>query len=243
MAFAMLKRIIVLAFAVVCSRPAIAQEGTSLEHRQWEATGFAGGDFATNFHLPTPVSGSAQESSRTVGMRHSSGYEIGARIIDNFKPYWSGDLEYSFGHEDLRFTNLSPAIPSLSLTQYIHRLSYNLAYLPLPPLKRFRPYGDVGVGTALYFLPGESKETASGQGLNLRDSWVFVVNCGGGFRYLLKDQFAFALDLKDQLSNVPSYGLPDSTRVINGQYQPGIFTHGVAQSWRLNFGLTFQWDQ
>jgi hypothetical protein len=239
----MLKRMIILSFVFAWARPAIAQEGASLEHRQWEASGFAGGSFATSFRLPTPVSGSDQEFSRAVGMHLASGYLIGARITDNFKESWSGDLEYSFGHENLSFTNLSPVIQSLSLTQYTHRLSYNVSYLPLPPPKRFRPYGDVGVGTALYFLPGQSKEIALGQGLNLRDTWVFLVNWGGGFRYLLQDQFAFTLDLKDRLSNVPSYGLPDSARVVNGQYQPGMHTHGIAQSWQINFGLTFQWDE
>jgi hypothetical protein len=230
-------------FLIAWSKSAFAQDGSSLEHREWEATGFAGGTFTTNFHFPTPVVGSDQEFSRTVGMRHASGYQIGARINDNFNEYWSGGLEYSFAHEDLRFTNLSPAIQSLSLTQYVHYLSYNVSYLPLPLARRFRPYGDVGVGTGLYLLPGESKETALAQGLNLKDSWVFLVNCGGGFRYLIKDQFAFTLDLKDRLSNAPRYGLPGSGRVVNGQYQPGMLTHGVFQGWQLNLGLTFQWDE
>jgi hypothetical protein len=239
----MLKRMIMLSFAIACARPAVAQEGSSPEHRQWEASGFTGGSLGTNFRLPTTVFGSDQESSRTVGMRQASGYLIGARITDNFKESWSGDLEYTFGHENLSFTNLSPDIQSLSLTQYTHRFSYNVSYLPLPPVKRFRPYGDVGVGSALYLLPGQSKEIALSQGLKLQDTWVFLVNCGGGFRYLLADQFAFTLDLKDRLSNVPSYGLSNAARVVNGQYQPGMHTHGVAQSWQLNFGLTFQWDE
>jgi len=72
---------------------------------------------------------------------------------------------------------------------------------------------------------------------------VFLVNCGGGFRYLLRDQVAFNLDVKDRLSNVPSYGLPDSARVVNGQYQAGMLAHGVAQNWQINFALTFQWDE
>ena len=239
----MLKRMIIFSFALALAKPAIAQEGLSLEHRQWEATGFTGGNFATSFRLPTLVSGSDQVSSRTVGMRLASGYQIGASITDNFKESWSGGLEYSFGHEDLSFTNLSPTLQSLSLTQYTHRLSYNVSYLPLPPAKRFRPYGAVGVGTVLYLLPGQSKETALSNGLNLRDSWVFLVNCGGGFRYLLRDQFAFTLGVRDQLSNVPSYGLPDIATVVNGQYRPGMHTHGVAQTWQIHFGLTFQWDE
>ena len=239
----MLKRTIIFSFALALARPAIAQEGLSLEHRQWEATGFTGGNFATSFRLPTLVAGSDQVSSRTVGMRLASGYQIGASITDNFKESWSGGLEYSFGHEDLSFTNLSPTLQSLSLTQYSHSLSYNVSYLPLPPVKRFRPYGAVGVGTVLYLLPGQSKEIALSNGLNLRDSWVFLVNCGGGFRYLLRDQFAFTLGVRDQLSNVPSYGLPDIATVVNGQYRPGMHTHGVAQTWQIHFGLTFQWDE
>jgi outer membrane protein W len=99
-----------------------------------------------------------------------------------------------------------------------------------PPRKRFRPYADGGVGTALFFLPQASVENALAQGVKLRDSWAFLVNCGGGFKYLIRDQFAVTVDVKDRLFKIPSYGLP-------------LSVHGVGQTWQANVGLTFQWDE
>ena len=76
----------------------------------------------------------------------------------------------------------------------------------------------------------------------LRDSWEFALNLGGGFKYLVDDQAALTFDIKDQISSVPSYGLPRSARVTNGQYIPGISRNGFLNNWQLNFGVAVQWD-
>jgi uncharacterized membrane protein YkvA (DUF1232 family) len=60
----------------------------------------------------------------------------------------------------LRFTNLSPTVQSLSLGHYVHHLSYDGSFLFLPPEKRFRPYVKAGVGAALFYISGHSKEEA-----------------------------------------------------------------------------------
>jgi hypothetical protein len=239
----MRQRILIWLILLGCSPFAFAQGDDSPEHREWEATGFVGSSFAKNFELPTPVIGSSTEVSRTAGMHFASGYQLGARLHDNVNDHLGVDLEYTFAHQNLSFTNLTPAIQNVSVTQYVHYFSYNVAYMVLPPTRRFRPYADAGVGSALYFLPQASVESALEQGLKLRDSWVFLVNLGGGFKYLVRDQFAVTFDVKDRLFSFPSYGLPSSTRVIDGLVQPGIFTHGVGQTWQVNVGLTFQWDQ
>ena len=225
-----------------CSNCAFAGDEGSPENKEWEVSGFAGNSFAQNFHFSTPVIGSNTETSRTASMRFGSGYEIGARIKDNVRDHVGVDLEYSFAHQNLRFTNLTPSIQNVSVTQYVHYLSYNVGYLALAPTSRFRPYVDAGVGSALYFLPKASVDTALQQGLKLRDSWAFLVNCGGGFKYLVTDEVAVTFDVKDRLFSIPAYGLPSSTRVIDGHYQPGIQTHGVGQTWQVNIGVTFQWD-
>jgi len=62
-------------------------------------------------------------------------------------------------------------------------------------------------------------------------------------KYLVADQFALTVNVKDQISGVPSYGLPHTARVINGFYQPGIGTRGVLNNWQFSFGAVFQWDE
>jgi opacity protein-like surface antigen len=225
-----------------CS-PVLAQSSYPNGHREWEVSGFVGQSSTGKHEFPTPVSGSAEESTRTVGLHHASGYQVGVRVIQNFNDFWGADLEYSFADQDLRFSNLSPEIPTLSLAHFIHHFSYNVSYLPLSPVTRLRPYVGAGIGTALFYIPGRAKKDALELGLNLRDSWEFVFNWGGGLKYLVADRFAVGFDVKDRISRVPSYGLPGSARVVDGQYQPGMARHGLLQNWQFNVGLTFQWDE
>jgi outer membrane protein W len=212
----MRNQILACLFVLVCAIGAFAADDD--EHREWEVSGFVGNSFPKDFHF----SGTR--------MHFGSGYQIGIRLNDNVREHVAVDLEYAFAHQNLSFTNLAPAAENVSVTQYVHYLSYNVAYVWFPPRKRFRPYADGGVGTALFFLPQASMENALAQGVKLRDSWAFLVNCGGGFKYLIRDQFAVTVDVKDRLFKIPSYGLP-------------LSVHGVGQTWQANVGLTFQWDE
>jgi opacity protein-like surface antigen len=234
---------LILALAVVCSRSAFAQVSYSPQHAEWEVSGFVGGSFGDKFEFPTPVYGNDQRASRTVGMEYDSGYAVGLRVNENLGDYWGAELEYSFANQHLRFTNLSPSIQNLSLNHYLHNITYSVSFLPLPRTKRFRPYGAVGAGAALFYLPGRVKKDTLELGLSLRDSWELAFNGGGGFRYLVRDGFALAFDMKTRFSRVPSYGLPGSARVLDGRYQPGIAVHGTLHNTQLNFGFTYQWDE
>ena len=234
-----------LSVVVLCAwvEGAFAQGAYSLEHRDWEVSAFGGGSFVEKFELPTSVSGNGQQSSRTVGMRYASGYEVGLRVNQNLGDFGAATLEYSFANQPLTFTNLSPSIPTLSLGQAVHHLTYAVSYLPMSRLRRFRPYGGAGAGAALFYIHKDSKSEAAELGLALRDSWKFVVSFGGGFKYLVGDQVALTLDVKDHLSGIPTYGLPKSAQIVNGQFQPGLFNSGIMHNVQINFGVAFQWDE
>ncbi len=176
-------------------------------------------------------------------MQYSSGYQLGLRVNQNLNDFWGVDLEYSFSDQYLRLTNISPGIQNLSLTQYTHHFSYNVSFLPSPRSERFRPYVDVGVGAALFYIAKPSKKDALDLGLKLRDSWEFLGNVGGGFKYMVQDPLAVTVDLKDRISRIPSYGIPTSAQVVGGQYQPGMALHGLMHNWQFNAGITYQWDE
>jgi hypothetical protein len=196
----------------------------------------------TGEQFSTQVAGSPTETSRDVGMHYADGYQIGFRLTDYLGDYWAADIEYSFANQPLRFTNLSPSISTLALSHSVHHFTYNVLGLPLPGYKRFRPYGEVGVGATLFYIYGSSKQAALSAGVYVRDSWKFTGSLGGGFKYLVEDYFAVTLDVKDQITGVPSYGLPPSAQVVDGQYQPGFARRGLQQNWQISFGAGFQWD-
>src|SRR5215831_8510117 len=188
---------------------AFGQSSTSPELHDWEASGFAGGSFGGNFELSTP--GDTVGSVRVVGIHYSSGLQLGARATNNLNNFWSTSLEYSFANQPLRFTNILPDVPSLSLSQNVHHITYNALYFPVRPEHRFRPYATAGTGAALFYITGGSKSDASALGLSLRDSWKFAFNWGGGFKFEIEDPCALIFEVRDQITGVPSYGLPRVT--------------------------------
>jgi opacity protein-like surface antigen len=232
----------VLSLTFVCCASAFAQSSYSPEHREWEVTVFSGTSAGATREFPTSVLGSDQGLSRTVRMHYNSGWLLGARANQNFGDYWAAELEYSFANQRLNFDGLLPG-QSLAFTNYLHNVSYNATFLPLPRTSRFRPYADAGIGFGLFFIPKRSEKDALANGIHLRDSWEFLFNWGGGLKYLVADQFAITFDVRDRLSRVPSYGLPESARIINGQFQPGMASHGALQIWQFNLGFTYQWDE
>jgi outer membrane protein W len=233
--------LLVLVFA--WSFPLFGQQVYWPDFGQYHATGFGGGSVGGSFQFSTNVTGSSVETNRAVGMRYANGYQLGASVGEKLDDFWGAELEYTFANQPLRFTNLSPTIQSLALSHLVHRLTYNISFAPPMSTKRFRPYGKAGIGTALFYITGDSKEEALQSGLRLRDSWEVALNAGGGFKYLLTDIAAFTFDVRDQMSPVPSYGLPRSASVINGQFQPGFAHKGWFNSWQFGVGIAFQWDE
>jgi hypothetical protein len=232
---------LLLLLALFCCTPAFAKTEWPLQYREYEAIPFVGASFISDFHFSTPVVGNGQVSSRTVRMSFDPGPSIGARVHQNVGDYCGVALEYSFAAQRLHFTNLAPNIQNLSMNSFIHHFSWDVYSMPLPRTKRFRPYGGGGVG-AVGYVPG-GKSDALEKGVELHSSWSFLVDLGGGFKYLVSDRFALTLDVKDRISTVPSYGLPKSARIVNGVFQPGMRRHGFLQNWQVNLGFSFQWDE
>ena len=218
-----------------------------LVHAQNEENQFEGGVFGGVSAIPgdieshTQVLGSADEMFRTVGVHYGSGYQFGARIAENLRDVWCAELEYSFANQPLRFTNLTPTVQSLSITQSVNHFAYNVAYLPPLDYGRFRPYGKIGVGATLFFLQDSSRDAAQALGIHLRDSWQFSFNWGGGLKFRANDQTVLIFDVRDFVSGVPSYGLPQSAQVVNGEFQPGYARHGFLNNVQVSVGVSFRW--
>jgi opacity protein-like surface antigen len=242
-----------VAWTCLFSETGLAQVAEFPTNKEWEVEAFAGASTVNDVELQTSVRGS-QQTNRTVGLNYASGYQVGLRITQNVGDNVAAYLEYSFANAPLTFTNLTPNIQSLSLGHSIQHFSYNVSYLPRNLQKRFRPYASAGAGAVLYHISAESREEAEDIGVGLRGSWnkdigvrlhgswKFALNAGGGFKYLVHDQFALTFNVKDQISGVPSYGLPRFASVVNGVYRPGISQHGRLNNWQFNIGAVYQWD-
>jgi opacity protein-like surface antigen len=241
-----IKSSLILVLLLGCSASALAQTATPSSvprYREWEGSGFAGYAFPQDFRFRTIVSGNDQQSTGIVGMHFESGYRVGGQVTQYLGNFLSAQLEYSFSDQPLHLTNLKPEIPHLYLGHNLHSLTYSVSYLPRPPEKRLRPFVSAGTGPLLFHITRDSKQEVEKLNLDLRDSWELVLNLGGGIKYLVADQFAFTVDVKSRLSRLPTYGLPRSSQLVDGQYQPGLSVRGLLNSWQINFGLAHQWDE
>ncbi|HEX5000670.1 MAG TPA: outer membrane beta-barrel protein [Terriglobia bacterium] len=242
----MFKVALTLTLALAFGQDVFGQSYFVRGEQDWEVSGFAGASvFSGDFHFSTPVLDDSPGSVQQVEMEYASGYQIGIRIGEYVGDHWAADLEYSFANQPIRFKNLAPLIPTLSLSQSIHHVSYSFSYLFADREARFRPYAKFGAGVAIFDVRRHSRDFII-QGLDplvrFHDSTKFMVNLGGGAEFYVGDQVALIFDVKDNLTGIPSYGLPRFGRIINGIYRPGIDRDGVMNNWQFNAGIAFIWD-
>ena len=211
-------------------------------HGEWEAIVFAGGSFLGDGVYPTPVEGSSQQSSRSVGLSYGTGFQAGIRVADNQWKHWGASFEYSYTNQPLTFTNLSDSVPSLGLGHAIHGFVYDVLYYPRDRDCRLRPFIFAGPGVSLFHINSSGKDAAAARGIHLSDSWKFAMNWGGGAKYLLAKQVAASFQFGDSISGVPSYGLPGTGKVQSGTYVPGFHPDGLMHNWLVGVGIAFQWD-
>lgn len=220
-----------------------AQVQNPLSHRDWEFSVFGGTSIIKDQAFTTPVAGSDQQTSTTVGMQYGSSWLLGARLSESRGDYWGAEFEYSYANQPLRFTNLTPTVPALSLSQGVNTFAYNFIFFFTNPYRRLRPYAVAGIGTSLFQPYGSTEAEAAAAGIHLGNTWTLVFNWGGGVKYLIRDHWAVRLDFRSHLGTMPDYGLPSSASVTQGQYIPGMAASGTLQNWHVNAGIAYQWGQ
>lgn len=238
-----MNRKLLVAFFLVSMLPIAAQAQGLLPptHREWEVSIFGGGSFISDNTFPTPVAGSGSQITRAVGLNYASGVQLGMRITEDRWKHWGATMEYSFSNQPLTFTNLSDAVPSLSLGESIHRFSYDVLYYPLDKYHRLRPFAFAGPGVSLFYIKGSSKNAAAAKGINVSDPWKFSMSVGGGVKYLIMDQIAIAFQYCDSISGVPRYGLPSTGYIAGGQYVAAFRPDGLMHNSLISVSFNYQW--
>lgn len=220
---------------------AAAQAAPPKHHSEWEASFFGGFASASDQSSLTPVEG--ESAARPVGLDYKNGYLVGTRITQNLGENLGAELEYSFADQPLDFKNLRPTLPNLGVKHNIHSIVYSILVYPFDRSKRIRPFGIVGGGTSFFYIGKDSKNVAAAQGIVLKDRWKFAFSFGGGVKYLLTNKLGLRVDLRDQISGVPNYGLPDTSPVLpGGQIGAGFRADGRVHNWILNVGLNYYWN-
>jgi opacity protein-like surface antigen len=164
-------------------------------------------------------------------------------VTQNLGEYFGAELEYSFADQPLDFKNLRPSLPTLGVKHNIHSIIYSVLIYPFDRLGRLRPYGTIGGGTSFFYIGKDSKNKAAAQGIVLKDRWKLAFSFGGGVKYLLTHNLGVRVDVRDQITGVPNYGLPDTSPALpGGEIGAAFRADGRVHNWILNVGLNYYWN-
>lgn len=225
--------------AILClNLPLSAQTQTYIEDK-WEFSLFFGYDSVKDKSSATAAVG--LDTLRLVTLDFESGYIAGFRITENLGRRFGAELEYSLANQPLALKEVRPGLARFDAGQRIHSVNYSVLYYPLPPNSRWRPYAAAGLGVAFFQLEGDDKARAEVEGLPLKDRWKLAGTLGGGVKYRVNNRFGVRFDIRDQLTGVPSYGLPKASPSFQGNVGAGFNDEGLLTNLQISAGILFYW--
>jgi opacity protein-like surface antigen len=220
-------------FFILAAGQAAAQVWVPPAENKWEISLFGGGSFRGSDTYDTPVQGGL---SRAVGLDFADGYLVGARVTENLGERFAAELDYTLSNHPLQFSNLRPDLPTLNVNHRVHNLTYNVLVYSRDRDARIRPYGAFGPGVSLFDVYGDGERQALAQGLNLQDSWKFSFSFGGGAKARMSRNWGVRVDIRDQMTGVPGYGLP---RTAAAGPEAGFRPDGLLHNWQLSLGFMY----
>jgi len=221
--------------------PAFAQQPPLQPHEhKWEVSIFAGSSHRGDGVYVTPFTGVDAEgnpvnTTANVGLDFAAGYIVGGRVTENLGKYFGAELEYSLANQPTAFINLSESLDRVDVDMRVHQITYSVLVYGLPKESKWRPYGAVGPGVALFEFFGDGEDQAIAEGLTLKDKWKFGATFGGGVKYRFVRNAGLRFDVRDFMSGVPSFGLPSTgTEAV-----PGFRPDGRLHAWQFTIGLSY----
>ena len=224
---------VLLSAGLILCTTVSAQQQRVNSNPEWELSFFAGMAMLGEAEANTPIEDSSDFLKSSIDP--DNGILLGARITQNLGNYFAAEFDYTFSDHSGTFNNPTPSTPALDLDQTTHSFFYNLLFYARDPYKSLRPYVSGGVGATLYALDGSIKSTSKQLGFSMNNNWKAGLRVGGGVKYKLSDKIGVRVDLSDQLSDVPSYGMPSVVPVPGAGYSPSGTLHNI----QMSFGLIY----
>ncbi len=228
---------VLLTAGLILCAPLSAQSGRIKKNPEWELSFFAGMAMLGEAEANTPIEGSSDFLSSSI--EPDDGILLGARITQNIGNYFGAEFDYIFSDHDGKFVNPTPDTAKLDFDQTTHSFFYNLLFYARDPYKALRPYVTGGIGATLYALDGSIKSTSKQLGFSMNNNWKAGFRVGGGVKYRLNNKIGLRVDLADQISDTPSFGLPSVVPVENSVAGAGYSPSGTLHNLQMSFGLIY----
>ena len=204
---------------------------------KWEFSAFFGVSQLGDHSFLTPIEGG---DSKTVNLSYDPGYALGFRITENLGRKIGAEVEYSYIDHSLSFGNLSDLVPTLNVKQRMHKIVYSILVYPVGRKGRVQPFGSFGGGTS-YFQIADDTEAAQ-NGIILKDRWKLAASFGGGVKIPLSGPWGFRVDVRDQITSVPDFGLPGIAPDFQGNSGAGFLPDGFLHNWQIDARFVYRFS-
>jgi hypothetical protein len=219
--------ICLIAFAALTAR---AQEGQGVDPR---ASFFVGasllGGGKTFFIGPDGLN-----------TKFQNGGKFGFRGDFNIGDHFAVEGTYSFESDGLNVTHTTPVQSVTDFGTHIHQLEANGLYYFTARGSRFRPFVTAGIGIMRYNPTSDARLAAA---TNFLDQPVALHGethpdfiPGVGIEALIVHHIGARFDLRDHISGLPRFGLPENAQSPNGPHYP---ISGAVSNWELSAGVIY----
>jgi hypothetical protein len=172
----------------------------------------------------------------------ANGGNVKARLTLDLTRHFSVEGVYSFGNANLRITELTPTPVERSFGVRRQQAQFNILHFFVSGKRIVRPFLTTGIG-ALRFSPTDQAKAAAASAFienpaQITSSNKLSFGFGGGLEGRFSPWLGVRFDVKDDMTTVPRFGLPQTPSASGAAFFPvnGI-THNIDAAAALVFYL------
>ena len=154
------------------------------------------------------------------------GHKLGLRGTVDRTEHFSIEAAYSLGRNDLRILELEDLPPQdRTFDVTLHQVTGNLLFYLTPRERVLRPFATVGIGVTHFSPTDEAKVLAITDRFikdpsSIEASTKLSLNFGGGVEGSLHRWIGVRVDIRDHVSKIPRFGLPETSSGPGGLFFP-----------------------
>lgn len=145
----------------------------------------------------------------------AKGGKLGFRGTVNLTDHWALEGVYSFGRNNLRITELGAVPRERAFGVRLHQFAGNALYYLNKPGDQIRFFATGGLGLARFNPTDRAKQIAATvefveEPAALQSDNKVDFNFGGGVEAKVFNRFGIRFDLRDHISKIPRFGVPQN---------------------------------
>ncbi len=194
---------------LLCATP----QAFGQESKQIKVTIFGGGSF-----LKADRTFNVGTGNNPVLTNYANGGKLGFRGTVDLSKHFALEGTYAFGRNNFQATQLSgPGAGTQAFGTRVQQMAGNMLVY-IASTDKFRLFGTGGIGLGRFSPTDAAVAALQTSGTTVVPDNKVDFNFGGGFETRLSSWLGARFDVRDHLSGIPTYGLPQSS--TTGAFYP-----------------------